>query len=79
MYRFYASADGSPLRLHMHGRELLAGSHFGAPAFFLWSLACFCCCQGFCMVPALQLPPASSVTIACWQGWGARWLAPPAS
>jgi len=28
-YKFYTSAEGAPLRLHMRGTELFDGAHFG--------------------------------------------------
>ncbi|EFN54048.1 hypothetical protein CHLNCDRAFT_136123 [Chlorella variabilis] len=28
VYKFYAAADGTPHRLHMHGNDMISGSHF---------------------------------------------------
>ena len=29
IYKYYASSDGMPVRLHMHGNDISSGAHFG--------------------------------------------------
>ncbi len=42
IYKYYATSDGQPLRLHMHGNDISSGAHFGKMHPHLLKLADAC-------------------------------------